>query len=378
MKMRACVLREIAAEMPYGTSEPLAIEEIELDPPGPGELLVKVVGAGLCHSDLSVINGSRPRPLPVVLGHEGAGEVVEVGPGIRDIAAGDPVVFQFSASCGRCVRCLEGRPQICETHALARAKGELMGGGKRMRDSTGAEVNHQTGVSCFAEYAVVDRGSVVRVDRDIPLETAAIFGCAVMTGVGAALNAARVAPGDKVAVIGLGGVGFSAMLGAILGGADQVIAVDINPAKLGLARQLGAHHTVDARDADHVQQILDLTGGGVDVSLEGAGVIPALTTGYKILKTGGQLITVGLSPLGDDFPIPAADLVTREIAVRGSYMGSCVPVRDIPKYLEAFRQGRLPVDRLIGEHIGFDAVNAGFDKLASGEAVRQILTPHAG
>lgn len=378
MKMRACVLREIAAEMPYGTSEPLAIEEIELDPPGPGELLVKVVGAGLCHSDLSVINGSRPRPLPVVLGHEGAGEVVEVGPGIRDIAAGDPVVFQFSASCGRCVRCLEGRPQICETHALARAKGELMGGGKRMRDSTGAEVNHQTGVSCFAEYAVVDRGSVVRVDRDIPLETAAIFGCAVMTGVGAALNAARVAPGDKVAVIGLGGVGFSAMLGAILGGADQVIAVDINPAKLGLARQLGAHHTVDARDADHVQQILDLTGGGVDVSLEGAGVIPALTTGYKILKTGGQLITVGLSPQGDDFPIPAADLVTREIAVRGSYMGSCVPVRDIPKYLEAFRQGRLPVDRLIGEHIGFDAVNAGFDKLASGEAVRQILTPHAG
>lgn len=378
MKMRACVLREIAAEMPYGTSEPLAIEEIELDPPGPGELLVKVVGAGLCHSDLSVINGSRPRPLPVVLGHEGAGEVVEVGPGIRDIAAGDPVVFQFSASCGRCVRCLEGRPQICETHALARAKGELMGGGKRMRDSTGAEVNHHTGVSCFAEYAVVDRGSVVRVDRDIPLETAAIFGCAVMTGVGAALNAARVAPGDKVAVIGLGGVGFSAMLGAILGGADQVIAVDINPAKLGLARQLGAHHTVDARDADHVQQILDLTGGGVDVSLEGAGVIPALTTGYKILKTGGQLITVGLSPQGDDFPIPAADLVTREIAVRGSYMGSCVPVRDIPKYLEAFRQGRLPVDRLIGEHIGFDAVNAGFDKLASGEAVRQILTPHAG
>ncbi len=378
MKMRACVLREIAAEMPYGTSEPLAIEEIELDPPGPGELLVKVVGAGLCHSDLSVINGSRPRPLPVVLGHEGAGEVVEVGPGIRDIAAGDPVVFQFSASCGRCVRCLEGRPQICETHALARAKGELMGGGKRMRDSTGAEVNHQTGVSCFAEYAVVDRGSVVRVDRDIPLETAAIFGCAVMTGVGAALNAARVAPGDKVAVIGLGGVGFSAMLGAILGGADQVIAVDINPAKLGLARQLGAHHTVDARDADHVQQILDLTGGGVDVSLEGAGVIPALTTGYRILKTGGQLITVGLSPQGDDFPIPAADLVTREIAVRGSYMGSCVPVRDIPKYLEAFRQGRLPVDRLIGEHIGFDAVNAGFDKLASGEAVRQILTPHAG
>lgn len=378
MKMRAAILRTIAAEAPYAVSKPLLIEEIELDAPGPGELLVKVIGAGLCHSDLSVINGSRPRPLPVALGHEGAGEVVEVGAGVRDIAPGDPVVFQFSASCGRCVRCLEGRPQICETHAIARAKGELMGGGRRMRDASGAEVNHQTGVSCFAEYAVVDRGSVVRISKDIPLETAAIFGCAVMTGVGAALNAARVAPGDKVAVIGLGGVGFSAMLGAILGGAEQVIAVDVNPAKLGLARQLGAHHTIDARELDHVQQIKDLTGGGVDYSLESAGVIPALKTGYESLRTGGQLITVGLSPQGADFPIPAADLVTREIAVRGSYMGSCVPVRDIPRYLDAYRQGRLPVDRLIGEHVGFEGINEGFDKLASGEAVRQILTPHAG
>jgi alcohol dehydrogenase len=378
MKMRATVLREIAVPPPYATSQPILIEELDLDAPGPGELLVKVIGAGLCHSDLSVINGSRPRPLPVVLGHEGAGEVVEVGAGVRDIAVGDPVVFQFSASCGRCVRCLEGRPQICETHAVARAKGELMGGGKRLHDAGGNEVNHQTGVSCFAEYAVVDRGSVVRIDADIPLETAAIFGCAVMTGVGAALNAARVAPGDRVAVIGLGGVGFSAMLGAILGGAAQVIAVDVNPAKLGLARQLGAHHTIDARDADHVEQIKDLTGGGVDTALEGAGVIPALKTGYDILRSGGQLVTVGLSPQGDSFPIPAADLVAREIAVRGSYMGSCVPVRDIPRYLEAFRQGRLPVDRLIGEHVGFEAINEGFDKLASGDAVRRILTPHAG
>jgi len=378
MKMRVCMLREIAADMPYANSKPITIEEIELDPPGPGEVLVKVIGAGLCHSDLSVINGSRPRPLPVVLGHEGAGEVVEVGVGVRDIAAGDPVVFQFSASCGRCARCQEGRPQICETHAVARAKGELMGGGKRMRDAAGTPINHQTGVSCFAEYAVLDRGSVVPIGRDIPLETAAIFGCAVMTGVGAALNAARVAPGDKVAVIGLGGVGFCAMLGALLGGAEQVIAIDINPAKLGLARQLGAHHTVDAREADHVAQVKDLTGGGVDVSLEGAGVIAALKTGYQVLRAGGQLVTVGLSPHGEDFPIPAADLVSREIAVRGSYMGSCVPVRDIPRYLDAFRQGRLPVDQLIGEHVGFEGVNAGFDKLMSGEAVRQILTPHAG
>lgn len=378
MKMRAAVLRSIAADQPYVKTSPIHIEEVSLDPPEPGEVLVKVIGAGLCHSDLSIINGSRPRPVPLLLGHEGAGEVVEVGLGVRDIAVGDPVVFQFSASCGRCVRCQEGRPQICMTHAAARAKGELMAGGKRLKDAEGAPINHQSGVSCFAEYAVVDRGSVVKVDADVPLETAAIFGCAVMTGVGAALNAARVSPGDRVAVIGLGGVGFSALLGAKLGGAATLIAVDVNPAKLGLARQLGADHTIDAREPDAAEQIKQLTGGGCDIALESAGVIPALRTGYDILKTGGSLITVGLSPMGEDFPVPAADLVTREITVRGSYMGSCVPVRDIPRFLEAWRQGRLPVDRLIGAHIGFDGLNAGFDRLADGGAVRQILTPHAG
>ena len=377
MRVRAAVLRTVAAEPPYASSRPIVVEDVDLAPPEPGELLVKVVGAGLCHSDLSVINGSRPRPLPVALGHEGAGEVVEVGPGVRDIRPGDPVVFQFSASCGRCVRCLEGRPQICLTHAAARAKGELMGGGKRIADAAGQPINHQSGVSCFAEYVVVDRGSVVPIDRDVPLQTAAIFGCAVMTGVGAALNAARTAPGDKVAVIGLGGVGFSAMLGAIMAGAAKVIAVDINPAKLGLARQLGADHTVDARDADHVDQIRDLTGGGCDTVLESAGVVPALETGYAVLRSGGQLVTVGLAPAGDRFAIPAADLVTREVSIRGSYMGSCVPVRDIPRFLDAFRQGRLPVDQLIGARIGFDQINQGFDALANGDAVRQILTPHA-
>ncbi len=377
MQIRAAVLREVAATPPYAASCPIAIEDLTLAPPEAGELVVRIAGAGLCHSDLSVINGSRPRPLPVALGHEGAGEVVDVGRGVRDVRPGDPVVFQFSASCGRCVRCLEGRPQICQTHAAARAKGELMGGGKRLTDAAGHPVNHQSGVSCFAEFAVVDRGSVVVIDRDIPLETAALFGCAVMTGVGAALNAARTAPGDTVAVIGLGGVGLSAMLGAMLGGAAQVIAIDVNPDKLGLARQLGADHTIDARDPDHVQQVLDLTGGGCDVALEGAGVIAALETGYAVLRTGGQLVTVGLSPAGQTFAIPAADLVSREISVRGSYMGSCVPVRDIPKYLDAFRQGRLPIDRLIDGTIGFEDINAGFDRLASGNAVRQILTPHA-
>jgi Zn-dependent alcohol dehydrogenase len=377
MRMKACVLRQIGAERPYARSKPISIEEVELDPPDVGEVLVKIGGGGLCHSDLSIINGARPRPLPLVLGHEGAGEIAEVGPGVRDLKPGDHVVFQFSASCGRCPRCQEGRPQICMNNTRARATGELMGGGKRIRDLDGNAISHHSGVSCFAEYAVADRGSVVKIDDELPLGEAAIFGCAVMTGVGAVINTARIRAGDKVAVIGLGGVGLNGLLGAVMGGAGQIIAVDINPERLGLARQLGAHHTVDAREKDHVQQILDLSGGGVDFAFELAGAIPALDTAYKSLARGGEVILAGLAPSTATYELPAGALVTDEKAVRGSYMGSCVPVRDIPRFIEAYRAGRLPVDRLISRSVGFDEVNAGFDRLDDAQAIRQILTPHA-
>lgn len=377
MRMKAAVLRRIGADRPYAETQPISIEEVELDPPGVGEVLVRIGGGGLCHSDLSIINGARPRPLPMVLGHEGAGEIVEVGKGVRDLVPGDHVVFQFSASCGRCARCQEGRPQICLNNARARATGELMGGGKRIRDGDGNEVAHHSGVSCFAEYAVADRGSVVKIDKELPLDEAAIFGCAVMTGVGAVINTARLRAGDKVAVIGLGGVGLNGLLGAVMGGAGQIIAVDLNPERLGLARQLGAHHTVDAREPDHVQQILELSGGGVDYAFELAGAIPALDTAYKSLARGGEVILAGLAPSAATYDLPAGAMVTDEKAVRGSYMGSCVPVRDIPRFIEAYRSGRLPIDRLISRTVGFDEVNAGFDRLDDAQAIRQILVPHA-
>jgi len=376
VQIRAVVLREIGLPQPYSDSRPLQIEQVALDPPGHGELLVKVVGAGLCHSDLSIIDASRPRPLPLVLGHEGAGEIVELGAGVRDLAPGDHVVFQFSASCGRCVRCLEGRPQICETHAAARAKGELMGGGKRFKDARGASLNHHTGVSCFAEYVVVDRGSVVKIDDDLPLNEAAIFGCAVMTGVGAVINTARIRPGDSVAVIGLGGVGLNGLLGAMLGGAGQIIAVDINPDKLGLARQLGAHHTIDASDADHREQILDISNGGVDFAFELAGSANALKTAYGTVRAGGTVVVAGLAPQDARFELSPSELVSGEKSIRGSYMGSCVPIRDIPRFIQHYRQGRLPVDRLLSETVSFDEMNAGFDRLSAGSTLRQILLPH--
>jgi len=376
MKMKAAVLRETGAERPYATSKPIQIEEVELDPPKEGELLVRIAGGGLCHSDLSVINGSRARPLPLVLGHEGSGEIVEVGAGVRDMKPGDPVIFQFSASCGRCANCLGGRTQLCEGHARARAKGHLMAGGSRLRDAGGNAVAHQSGVSCFAEYAVVDRGSAVKVDKDLPLADAAIFGCAVMTGVGAVMNSARIRVGDTVAIVGLGGVGLNGLLGAKVAGAEKIIAVDVSDDKLGLARQLGATHTVNARDEDHIQQIMDISNGGVDYAFEFSGTIPGTETCYKSLRAGGEVLIAGLAPNGSQFSFSPPDIVNSEKAIRGSYMGSCVPVRDIPRFIELYRQGRLPVDKLINRSIGFDEINAGFDNLTDGLVIRQILEPH--
>ncbi len=377
MKIQAAVLRQFDAEQPFAESKPISIEEVTLDPPGPNEVLVKIGGAGLCHSDLSVMNGSRPRPEPLVLGHEGAGQVVEIGSAITDVAVGDHIVFQFSPSCGRCRRCMEGRPQVCEIGAKAKAAGDMMSGGRRIKDAHGNSIAHHTGVSCFAEYAVADRGSVVVIDKDLPLHEAALFGCAVMTGVGAVINTARILPGDTVAIIGLGGVGLNGVLGAKLGGAETIIAVDIADDKLGLARQMGATHTVNASDADHVEQVRDLTNGGVDFAIDLAGAIPAMKTAYAITRYGGTVVTAGLSPSTAEFSFIQSNLVAEEKAIKGSYMGSCVPVRDIPRFISLYRQGRLPVDRLISRQVGLDDLNEGFDRLQRGETIRQICIPQA-
>ena len=215
MKTKAAVLVECGRPRPFARSKPIEILELDLDPPGEGEVLVKVGGAGLCHSDLSLVNGDRPRPTPVVLGHEGSGEIVEVGKGVHDVKAGDHVCFTFNVSCGRCRRCLEGRPYICERSVTPRAAGQLLSGHHRLH-LDGKPVNHQSGVSCYAEYAVVDRGSIVVIDKSLPLDLAALFGCAVVTGVGAVVNTGRIEAGSTVAVVGLGGVGLSGLLGAVL------------------------------------------------------------------------------------------------------------------------------------------------------------------
>ena len=236
MKITAAVLHEIGVPAPYEHSKPLRLEMLELAPPGEGEILVEIKAAGLCHSDLSVINGARLRPTPIALGHEAAGIVHELGPGVRDLVPGDHVALVFVPSCGACVPCAEGRPALCEPGAATNLSGELLSGGRRLM-LEGAPVHHHLGVSAFADHAVVSRRSAVKIDPDLPFEEAALFGCAVITGVGAVLNTANVSAGSTVAAVGLGGVGLNVLLAARAAGARTVIAVDLRDDKLAIARE---------------------------------------------------------------------------------------------------------------------------------------------
>lgn len=373
IQSRAAVLRAMGAARPYAGSRPLAIETVTLDPPGPGEVLVAVRAAGLCHSDLSVINGDRPRPMPMALGHEAAGVVEQVGAGVDDLTPGDHVVMVFMPSCGHCGPCAEGRPALCEPGAAANGKGELLTGGRRIHGREG-DLNHHLGCSAFADRAVVSRRSLVKVPADLPFEHAALFGCAVLTGVGAVVNTAGVRAGQSVAVVGLGGVGLASVLGALASGASPVVAVDLSPDKLALARTLGPVLTVDAAAPDAVDQVRALTGGGAEVVLEMAGSARALEAAWRMTRRGGTTVTAGLPPPDATLPVNIVSLVAEERTLKGSYIGACVPARDIPRYVGLFRDGRLPVDRLLTRTIALDDINGAFDDLADGKAVRTVVT----
>ncbi len=374
MKIRAAVLHEMEADAPFADSQPLKIETLELAAPGEGEIRVEIKAAGLCHSDLSVINGSRPRPMPMALGHEASGIVQECGPGVNDLEEGDHVVFVFVPSCGHCEPCASGRPALCEPAAVANGAGTLVSGARRL-SLDGAPVHHHMGVSAFAEQAVVSRRSVVKISQDLPFETAALFGCAVITGVGAVVNTSAVEPGATVAVIGLGGVGLNALLGAKLAGARRIIAVDLHDDKLALARQLGATDAYNAGDRECALNIREATSGGVDYAFEMAGSVEALSLAFAITRRGGETVTAGLPHPDKRLSISPVTLVAEERTLKGSYLGSCVPIRDIPRYVDLYKAGKLPVDQLMSETVGLDDLNEAFDKLASGHTVRIILIP---
>lgn len=372
MKIKAAVLYAMEAKPPYAESLPLSIEAIDLAPPGPGEILVKIAAAGLCHSDLSVINGHRPRPMPMALGHEAAGIVDELGQGVTDLQRGDHVVLVFVPSCGHCEPCAEGRPALCEPGAAANGAGTLLSGARRL-SRNGQQINHHMGCSVFAEYATVSRRSVVKIDRELPLDEAALFGCAVLTGVGAVVNTAQVRAGSSVAIVGLGGVGLAALLGANAAGARQIVAVDLSDEKLELAKALGATHTFNAGSPNCKDEIRQASGGGVAFAFEFAGSVRALELAYGITRRGGMTVTAGLPPPSATFPLPPVNLVAEERTVKGSYIGTCVPSRDIPRYIDLYRQGKLAVNRLMSGRLKLEEINRGFDLLNEGKAVRQVV-----
>ena len=372
MKVRAAVLREIGLPAPYAQSQPLSIEMVELDDPGPGEVRVKIRAAGLCHSDLSAINGDRPWPVPIVPGHEAAAEVVELGAAVSDLKVGDHVVLVFRPACGACPDCAVGRPALCGPGGESNGSGSLLGGYKRL-SLAGSSLNHHMGCAAFAEYATVSRRSVVPIDHLLPWEHAALFGCAVLTGAGAVFNTARMEAGARVAVVGLGGIGFSSLLAAVAAGAREVIAIDMLPSKLELARQLGASRVFDARDPDVIAQVKAATQGGVDYAFEMAGVVAALELAYRITRRGGTTVTAGLPNPAAQWPLQAVSLIAEERTLKGSYIGSCVPSRDVPRFVDLFQAGRLPVDRLLSERISLEEINPALDRLARGESIRQVI-----
>ena len=369
MQTIAAVLDAGNARRPYAETQPLRLATLDLAAPRAGELLVRIDAAGLCHSDLSVINGDRNRPVPMALGHEACATVMAVGDGAR-FAVGDRVVLAFLPACGHCAPCVSGTPWLCAEAAAANGRGELIGGGCRLSEA-GHAVHHHLGVSAFAGHAVIDQRSAVKIDADIPPTIAALFGCAVLTGVGAVFNSARVRPGEGVAIWGLGGVGLAALIGAVAAGAEPVIAIDPVAEKRALAVELGARAAVHPDAAEAA-----IAGvGGVQVAIESVGSGKVLAEAYRLTARGGRTVTVGLPNPADPLTIPAISLVADAKTLIGSYMGSAIPARDIPRYIALWRAGRLPVERLLSGVRPLSEINAAMDDLVAGSAIRQILLP---
>jgi len=366
LQIRGAVLERIGSDRPYAQSRPIAVADLTLDPPGADELLVRIEAAGVCHSDLSVVDGNRVRPTPMLLGHEAAGIIEQVGDGVNDVAVRQRVVMTFLPRCGHCAACVTDGLTPCQPGSAANNAGTLLGGGMRLMRA-GDKVFHHLGVSGFATHAVVNRASVVPVPDDVPAPVAALLGCAMLTGGGAVLNVGKPRPGQTVAVVGLGGVGMAAVMTALSYPAVTVIGVDQLPEKLTGATTLGAHGVYTPEQA---------TDAGVkaDVVVEAAGHPAALQTAVALTGAGGRTITVGLPAPDARISLSPLGFVAEGRSLIGSYLGSAVPDRDIPQFVELWRSGRLPVESLVSSRITLDDINSAMDNLADGIAVRQLIS----
>jgi Zn-dependent alcohol dehydrogenase len=367
--MRAAVLRR--------PGEPLTIEDVTLAAPKPGEVVVRVEAAGICHTDFHYMSGDMVCPLPVVLGHEGAGIVEEVAPGgTGRVKVGDRVALMWRPRCGECEYCVSGNPVLCVKSRVQATTGGLLDGTSRLsetHDGRTEQLHHFLGVSCFADRVVTSERSVVVVPDGVSAEIAAIAGCAVITGVGAVLNVVKNAAGRSILVFGAGGVGLSSVMGARLVGANPIIVVDVDDSKLALAREMGATHTINAAKDDTVSRVLELAPDGVDWAVEAIGRPATLQQAFASLKSGGTVVAVGLGPVDATFAVPVNELVQRQKHLVGSLYGSANPRIDLPRIFELYLAGRLPLDRLLGERTTLEKVNEAYENLASGSVGRSVV-----
>nr|WP_218680923.1 Zn-dependent alcohol dehydrogenase [Rhodococcus qingshengii] len=360
--------RDIRAAVLNAAPGRLELETLTIDDPGPDEVLVRVINAGLCHSDLHEINGTFETEVPIVLGHEAAGVVDAVGSNVTGVAVGDHVLTCLSVFCGTCRYCTGGRLTLCENRAA------LTSGRARPRlvNSAGVSVRPTSALGGFAEAMVVHRNSIVVISDAVPFHSASIVGCAVTTGLGAVFRSAEVKPGTSVAVIGTGGIGIAAIQGARIAGAAQIIAVDVVPEKLSAAMTFGATHTVNSREVDPVEAVRDITGGGVDYSFEAVGNHATVEQGMAMLRPAGVCTVVGMVPDRTPIQVLGSELFFKEKRLQGSFMGSNQFKVDVPRYLDLYRQGRLLLDEMVSAHVSLDDINAGFDLMVGGTATRVV------
>lgn len=360
--MKAAVLYEI--------NKPLVIEDVQLDPPKAHEVRVKIAAAGVCRSDLHFMKGEAAIAVPAVLGHEGSAIVEEIGEGVTAVVPGDHVILSFVPYCGHCRSCLTGHSNLCDTHL---ATGPNLFDGTRRLHVNGHDLAHMGKVACFAEHAVVPETGVAKIAPDFPLAQAALIGCSVTTGVGAALFNAHVAPGSTVAVIGCGGVGLNVIQGARLAGASRIIAVDVNDAALEFATRFGATDVINARGSDALKALRDLSGGGVDYAFEAFGSSETFTLAYDAIRKGGTAVIVGLAPM-DDYPsIDPVAMVRQEKTIKGSYYGTARPSLDFHQMVRLYNEGRIDVDNLITRTYSLDQINEAYEELDRGVVGRGII-----
>jgi S-(hydroxymethyl)glutathione dehydrogenase/alcohol dehydrogenase len=354
-------------------NKPPVVETVTVESPKRGEVMVRIGACGVCHSDLSATNGTIPLPPPLVLGHEAAGTICELGEGVTDIAVGDTVVVSWVPTCGKCRYCVTGRPQLCDV--AAKATITLPDGTHRFKDKDGKPLNHMAGVGVMAEYATLHRDNVIKIDPSIGMDKAAIVGCAVMTGVGAALNTAHVKAGSSCAVLGAGGIGLNVIQGCAIAGAAQIIAIDMADKKLEFARAFGATHTVNpATDGDAVAKVMALTGGvGADYAFECIGLGATIQQAFGCVGKGGTAVVVGVSKPTETVTLGAFLLPFQEKVLTGSMYGSARPSVDFPRLLDLYKGGRLKLDELVTATYGIDQAQQAFADLVAGVNARGVI-----